>query len=122
MVDKSKAESVYNSARLFYGGHEKSSNKIYVGSNFTLARGPEHDLPVAAENLAAAKQMPADKALKRVTTRWNNHIASDRPQALDNFGGQTPVAASQALYNRGIGGGDRAVQLRCDGLRGVVPR
>jgi len=35
-------------------------------------------------------------------------MASDRYQALDNLGGRTPVAAGQALYNRGIAGGNRA--------------
>ena len=66
-------------------GREKSSNKVYVGNNVTLAMGPEHDLPIAADNLAAAKQMPVDKALQRVTALWDNRMASDRAQALDNL-------------------------------------
>jgi hypothetical protein len=73
---------------------------------------------VAAFNLAAAKpQMPMSDVVQRVTTRWENHMASDKAQLSDKLGGQTPVAAGQMLYNRGKGGRPPGGQLRRDGLR-----
>jgi hypothetical protein len=72
---------------------------------------------VAAFNLAAAKpQMPMSDVVQRVTTRWENHMASDKAQLSDKLGGQTPVAAGQMLYNRGEGGRPPGGQLRRDGL------
>jgi hypothetical protein len=108
MVDKSNAESAYKKARSFYGGHEKSSNKAYIGSNITLLMGPSDDLPLAADNLAAAKQIPVAEAMLTVKGRWNNHMASDQHQLKDVLGGKTPVQAGHMLYNRGKAGGNRA--------------
>ena len=123
MVDKSNAESVYNKARSFYGGHEKSSNKAYIGSNITLLMGPSDDLPLAADNLAAAKQIPVAEAMLTVKGRWNNHMALDQHQLKDVLGGKprfrqvicSIIAAKRVAIGRPIA--VRWLAWRCSWLR-----